>query len=288
MTEDASSSELVHSDLVQFPAPSPPLSSFADIDLLVSQCVEESAHLEFKQQLPEAGRNDPIAKAIASFANSDGGVLIYGIADDGEGRAAALCPVTLAGALERIDLIARQTLDGPVAIQTSSITSPSDPALGFVIVSIPRSLRAPHFHKGTAWGRSSRTVTTLTRRQIGDLFARQPGFAGEFNLVSTTPGRVRVELISEETPGMSGLIYYLLFQNDGDSDVFDVTYEMEPTETSSHFHLVDDGFFPAPVMHSGAVFRLHLVRRSRATFRVHTRWRDSQGQFHSAEWSIGH
>lgn|GEM_PF-2606307 len=287
--EDSSASDDRPAPESPQPDPSDPQapSKFAHVELLVAERVEESDHLEFKQQLPEAGHSDPIAKAIASFANSDGGTLIYGIEEDDEGRAAALHPITLAGAPERIELVARQALDGPLTVQTSSVTSPSDAALGFVIVRIPRSPRAPHFHKGTAWGRSSRTVTPLTRHQIGELFARQPGFAEEFHLLPDRPGRVQVSLTSEPAQGRSAYDYYLLFQNDGDSDVFNVTYE---TLNAGNICLRDEGVFPVDIMPPGNRFRVRLRHFSHpsAAFRIDTHWRDARGQEDSASWPIGH
>ena len=261
-------------------------TTLADIRLLVSQHVEESTHLDFKRQLPDSGKNDDIAKALSAFANSDGGVLVYGIDEDGQGRAETLCPVTLLGAPERIDLVARQSLDGPVAIESLSIPSSSDSALGFLVVKVPRSTRAPHFHRGTAWGRSSRVVAPLTRHQIGDLFARQPGFAEEFHLLSTHPGRIRVEKIKETAPGMNTYSYYLLFENDGDADVFDVTWEMD--EPDDCIHVFDAGLFPVPVMHPRSELRVHLshAHGSEPSFRVHAHWRDSNDQKQESFWTI--
>jgi hypothetical protein len=260
-------------------------TTLVHIESLVSQHVEESAHLDFKRQLPPPGENDRIAKLLSAFANSDGGIVVYGIDEDGQGRADSLTPLPLANALERLDGVAH-SLDGPVALESLSLPSPSDHRSGFLVVTVPRSTRAPHFHKGTAWGKLPRDIAPLTRRQIGDLFARQPGFPEEFNLLPAPQGRVRVELISVQVPGRTGLRYYLLFENDGNTDVFDVTYQID--YAGSDIRLVDQGLFPAPVMPSGSKFRIHLLRNRHATFRVDTRWRDPQGQEHSTSWPIGH
>ncbi|MFH0895251.1 MAG: ATP-binding protein, partial [Bacteroidota bacterium] len=53
-----------------------------DIDNLISSNAEESTHLEFKRgdalNKDDKTKNE-IAKDISAFANSDGGILIYGI-----------------------------------------------------------------------------------------------------------------------------------------------------------------------------------------------------------------
>lgn len=43
----------------------------------------EGPHIEFKEQLPEAGKARTALKSVAAFANGLGGVVIYGAADDG-------------------------------------------------------------------------------------------------------------------------------------------------------------------------------------------------------------
>ena len=62
---------------------------------LVDQKVQEDARLDYKRELPkrdDRGRNDFIAD-VSAFANSSGGDLVYGIEEDGEGRAMALQPL---------------------------------------------------------------------------------------------------------------------------------------------------------------------------------------------------
>jgi len=50
-----------------------------DLERIVQERIEESARLEFKRQLPEPGQNDDLAKDMAAIANTEGGVIIYGI-----------------------------------------------------------------------------------------------------------------------------------------------------------------------------------------------------------------
>ena len=57
----------------------------ADIMQYISEAAEESLYLEFKNgmafKVKDEGLQNEIAKDISAFANADGGVLIYGIAE---------------------------------------------------------------------------------------------------------------------------------------------------------------------------------------------------------------
>ena len=60
----------------------------------------EDLHLEFKEKAdrrtPELDKNDAanFSKALSGFANSDGGVLLWGVSTDDDGRANGLHPIS--------------------------------------------------------------------------------------------------------------------------------------------------------------------------------------------------
>jgi predicted HTH transcriptional regulator len=58
----------------------------------VVEQVSEGMYLEFKRELPsrDAGGRHELLADVSAFANSSGGDLVYGIDEDGEGRAAAI------------------------------------------------------------------------------------------------------------------------------------------------------------------------------------------------------
>lgn len=68
--------------------------SEADIRRLVSEQTDESEYIDFKRDLP--GRTDRAKHDVTSdacaFANSRGGDIVYGIDEDGKGRAAKMVP----------------------------------------------------------------------------------------------------------------------------------------------------------------------------------------------------
>lgn len=76
----------------------------------------ESINVEFKTKLPAA---DIIANVIASFANTDGGILLVGIEDDGNIKGLTIDELT--PAIEKIDRVAKSLLPQPVEMGTQEI-----------------------------------------------------------------------------------------------------------------------------------------------------------------------
>ncbi|MFY3653580.1 helix-turn-helix domain-containing protein [Achromobacter xylosoxidans] len=68
------------------------IASEEDIQALVTARIAEGTYLEFKRDLPrpDAGGRHEFLADVSAFANSSGGDLIYGINEDGEGRANAV------------------------------------------------------------------------------------------------------------------------------------------------------------------------------------------------------
>jgi hypothetical protein len=67
-------------------------TSANDIEALVAARTAEGTYLEFKRDLPrpDAGGRHEFLADVSAFANSSGGDLVYGIDEDGEGRATAV------------------------------------------------------------------------------------------------------------------------------------------------------------------------------------------------------
>jgi hypothetical protein len=150
---------------------------FADIDdtvlnRLVDERIEEDAHLEFKQALPDAtdeGRVE-FLKDASAFANTNGGILLYGIAEV-EGRASKIIGVT------------HNSADSTIRRLEETFTSGVEPRVGGVIfrcvscsegdvvaMLVPRSLAAPHMvtrrQTGQFWMRGNRGKGLMSVSQI--------------------------------------------------------------------------------------------------------------------------
>ncbi len=119
------------------------------IDQLVRRQVAEDADLDWKRALPigDSRALDEFAKDVAAMANSGGGCLVFGVAEQrGRGTAAEIAPVDVsesvqqrlrAGAASRI----RPLVGG---IDFTVLRAASSDSLGVLIVSIASSPDAPH------------------------------------------------------------------------------------------------------------------------------------------------
>jgi hypothetical protein len=250
----------------------------ADIERMVAEKLQENTTLDFKRQLPDAGKNDDLARAIAALANTAGGTLIYGIEEDDDNRAKSLAPFPLAGTAERIALVAG-TIDEPITPLSIYTVEESD-ALGYVVVELALSSRAPHFYKGVAHSRTPKTTAPLTRRQVGELFARSDGFVDEFRLQKTKPGRLLVKGRRVDGDAL------VSFSNDGESDITEVDWTNYQT-CGLIIQIMFGWPFPVTTLRPG-----QEVTHSAATalgtgpFTIQARWRGSDGQLHEEGWAV--
>lgn len=120
-------------------------ASLSDLQSLVAQQVPESLHLDYKASaaLSQKGAKE-ISKDVSAFANSDGGVIVYGIqetghlptavdvgVDDGEVSREWLEQVIVANIAPRIEGVIVSQIE--VAAGRSAY-----------VVSVPKSFRTPH------------------------------------------------------------------------------------------------------------------------------------------------
>ncbi len=268
-----------------------------DLKRIVQERLEESARLEFKRQLPEPGKNEDLAKDLAAMANTEGGVIVYGMEQDNMGRAKTLRPFAVSGAAERVTLVAQSSLDEPLTLgSVRSIISEDQRDLGFLVVEVPRSARTPHFFQGAAWRRTSKGNTPLTRRRIGELFARSPGFAEEFGLAVGRPSRGFAKALSEpyQETDWNGRLqtrehHYLVFENDGEADVLDAMWEW--VTANGPESLVPSALedpFPLELLQPGVQVRVqvHRAMGEPSNLKVRTRWRDKDGKQREQTWPV--
>lgn len=150
-----------------------PKSESDIIKAVQSRSLEESAIFDAKEEL---SKNTEIAKDIAAMAN-DGGVIIYGLGEDEHGRIARSTPITLEGQAEKIDAIVRSSISEPPVIYISSIPTVENPEVGYLVVHIPPSERAPHMVvvKGDHrfYGRTATGNNLLSEGEVARLYARR-------------------------------------------------------------------------------------------------------------------
>jgi hypothetical protein len=173
-------------------------SQTAPEETLIRYCKQvlgsiEGLHVDFKQKhdrrhakLEDDDKRN-LAKAVSGFANSSGGVLIWGIADK------QIIPKPIRDVEEYIDHLnelAPQVTDPTVpGIQSSWIPADSDSGSGFGLIHIPESELPPHRVilkydglQGHYFLRSGSVFIEATHTQLEDMFGRRPKPVLEFSM----------------------------------------------------------------------------------------------------------
>lgn len=118
-----------------------------DIDLLISSEQLETEHLEYKREVP--GNSDSNKKElladICSFANSDGGFLIYGIGEDRASGKPAIQPFgNLNAETNRIEQIITTGITPRLISYKVKAITPQQNSDGIIIIKIEKSWIGPH------------------------------------------------------------------------------------------------------------------------------------------------
>jgi predicted HTH transcriptional regulator len=128
------------------------LTDLNAIKQLVVERTQENIYLELKtkkdRSCPDLGESDAwqFSRALSGFANSDGGVLVWGIETDKEERASKLKPISSAVDFEsRLKKSLLNTVQPFVdGILIATILEDGGDGTGYVKVLVPRSEKTPH------------------------------------------------------------------------------------------------------------------------------------------------
>lgn len=161
------------------------LRSEPELQRLIDDRVKENIYLEFKQKkdrshgaLDESDKFQ-FSRAVSGFANSDAGVLVWGVATDGEECAHKLKPIrdvsTFHAALKKSILHTTQPVVDDIAMEIVPSAAGTDE--GYVRCLIPRSEKTPH--RAMLAGREYYKRTTegfykLEHFDLEDMFGRRP------------------------------------------------------------------------------------------------------------------
>lgn len=143
-----------------------------------SDALEESSTFDVKAALPS--KNIEIAKDIAAMSN-DGGVIIFGIGEDKNGRLKIATPIPLNGEPERITSVAQTSITEPPRFHIRTIPTSKDSSKGYIVVEIPPSERAPHMvvvqgdHR--YYGRNAKGNFLLSEAEVERLYERRKKLA---------------------------------------------------------------------------------------------------------------
>ncbi len=103
--------------------------------------LRETASFDAKADLPAPKKNSDVANDVAAMT-TDGGVLLYGIAEDEHGQPTIAAPIPLKGAGDRVSQIVATSIKEPPHIEVHSIESPDYPGRGYLLVIVPKCYRA--------------------------------------------------------------------------------------------------------------------------------------------------
>jgi hypothetical protein len=114
---------------------------------VVTGGVQEDFDLDFKAQMYGASDADKreLASDVAAMANSAGGVIILGVAENEHAQAAAAPGVAISDEVERRILQVTAGISPAPAVAVRRIPrEEATPGHGFVLIMVPRSLSGPH------------------------------------------------------------------------------------------------------------------------------------------------
>lgn len=150
-----------------------------DVEEIISNQLQESTYLEFKRGdvFKSTDKKDisiEISKDVSAFANSDGGIIIYGIEEKNH-IASSIVPVdaTLCSK-ERLEQIIDSNIQRRIpGLKIHPIICHDDPNQLIYVVNIPRSYEAPHMSKDMLYyKRYNFMVQRMQEYEIRDCYLR--------------------------------------------------------------------------------------------------------------------
>lgn len=119
-----------------------------DIQALIDNHAEEGVHLELKRANALSKENaDKVTKTFSAFANSDGGIVVYGVAEDNHVASEYSFVDGNKITTEYISIIARYVQPSVEGLKIYPIRKDGDFSKSIYVVQVPRSDKAPHMAK---------------------------------------------------------------------------------------------------------------------------------------------
>lgn len=179
-------------------------NSAADIErAATSNDLAETAGFDAKKSLPIPKKNESLAVDVAAMSTG-GGVLLYGVDQDATGQPTLPTPIVLAGTKERIDQIVQTSISEPPHIEIREYPADDDPTVGYLLVIVPQSARAPHQVTVGGnlrfYGRGATGNRILTEPEIARLYERRQSWEQDRNELLETA--VRTSRFKSHTGGV--------------------------------------------------------------------------------------
>lgn len=168
------------------------LKTKEDLNSLIGDAIERQ-YLEYKEVyfpslFTKDGKNDKdrkhiksnsdnFAVALSGFANSVGGVLIWGIKAKKE-IPTKLCPFKHYRRFEAdlMSMVGEWVYPSVDGLETKTIESSDAPGKGYVMALIPKSNKTPHMNRRTKayYNRNGSSFCAMEHYQVEDMFGRRP------------------------------------------------------------------------------------------------------------------
>ena len=192
-----------------------------DINALIDNSAEESLYLDFKDSRAiSAQKTTDISNDISAFANSDGGVIVYGVNEDEKHRASSLSYIdTNKYSKEWLDQVISSNIQPRISnIKIYSIPNKNDITQCVYVVKIPRSSKAPHMGaKKIYYKRSNARCTPMEEYEVKDMYFRK------------TPSRLSVCDVNLRRVGVNNrgvVVYDFMSQIQNISETVETTYKL--------------------------------------------------------------
>jgi predicted HTH transcriptional regulator len=122
-------------------------TSLSEIERMIRDQVQESIHLDYKaSKAMDLAARDEIAKDVSAFANSDGGVLIYGVEED----KATHVPARIDDGVDDSQC-SKEWIENTITSRISPkvddvriLPLPVVPGRSLYVISVAKSFRGPH------------------------------------------------------------------------------------------------------------------------------------------------
>jgi hypothetical protein len=148
-----------------------------DINNLIKNKIEENTNLEYKD--PRSLKdNKEIAKDISAMANSNGGLIIYGLCEDNKDHKPLRIEwIENHQEKERIEQILQANVTPKIDVQMNTIPN-ADSSKFVLVIDIPKSDKAPHQDHSDKdrkiyWRRNGYTTREMEHYEIEDLFFKR-------------------------------------------------------------------------------------------------------------------
>ncbi len=150
-----------------------------DIEAFIENKINESTTLEFKDS-KSLNDNKEISKDISAMANSEGGVIIYGLCDDdGDYAPERVEWINDNQLIEKIEQIVQSKITPKIeGLQIKKVQNDKNINHFVIIVTVPKSDIAPHqdsrdSNQRRYWRRNGYTIRQMEHYEIEDLFFKR-------------------------------------------------------------------------------------------------------------------